>query len=267
MHKERFHETHRAYKLSGFWRDDVNCKLCLKEAPLAMSHIIPEFVFTGMYDRKHRYLQVSDVDAGKIELGQKGFREKLLCFECEALLNNRCERHSQRLFKDTLPPSESPISRRIRIPNLDPRVLQLFLLSVLWRAGVSSLPVFEHVTLGRHEERLRVILLSDNSESPLDYPCVVVPLLLEGKHLRDWIVQPAPARIDGHRCYRFVFGGFLFVLFVSSHNLPAEFQRTCLADTGRILLYPKELGEFRFLRDVWNRAKDSTRDAVTSFGT
>jgi hypothetical protein len=219
-----------------------------------------------MYDRKHRYLELCDVDAGKIRLEQKGFREKLLCFECEARLNNRYERHSRRLFKDDLPPPESPKSRRIRITNLDPQVLKLFLLSVLWRAGVSSLPVFKHIDLGKHEERLRVILLSGNSESRVGYPCVVIPLLLEGKHFRDYIVEPTPCRIEGHKCYRFVFGGFVFLFFVSNHNLPPKLQRTCLADTGPVLLYPTELAEFAFLTDVWNRAKDSTRDAVTSFG-
>lgn len=230
-----------------------------------MSHAIPEFIFSGMYDRKHRYLELCDVNAGKIRLGQKGFREKLLCFECEARFNNRYERHSRRLFKDTLPPPESPKSRRTRIANLDPRVLKLFLLSVLWRAGVSSLPMFKHIDLGPHEERLRVILLSDNLALPLGYPCVVIPLLFEGEHFRDYIVEPTPGRIEGHKCYRFVFGGFVFMFFVSNHNLPAKFERTVLADSGPVFLYPTELAEFAFLRDVWNRAKDSTRDVVTTF--
>src|ERR1035437_506423 len=244
----------------------MTCRLCLTDTPLAQSHIIPEFIFSGMYDKKHRYLELSDVNTGKIRLGQKGFRERLLCPSCESHLN-RYERHSRRLFVDDLPQPESPKSRRVRIENLDYRLFKLFLLSVLWRASVSSLPMFEHVDLGPHEEKIRLILQSENPGSPRMYPCSVFPLLFEGEHFRGYMVEPTFCRIEGHKCYRFVFGGFVFMVFVSSHNIPPKFEKVLLTDNSPLFLYPTELSDFAFLRDVWNRAKDSTRDVVTSFGT
>jgi len=243
----------------------ANCKLCLRQAPLAKSHVIPEFIFSGMYDRKHRFLEVADVNAGITALGQKGFRERLFCMECEQRFN-RHERHARRLFKDDLPPPVQPAFGRYRLTNVNPQVLRFFLLSVLWRAGVSSLPVFKHINLGPHEEKLRSILLSDEALSTCDYPCVAMPLLFEGKHFRDFIVEPTPARIAGRKCYRFVFGGFVFIFFVSSHMLPPAYQKTILPKNGPFDLYAKELRDVAFLRDVWNRAGETTRDAVTSFG-
>lgn len=244
----------------------ANCRLCLRQAPLAKSHVIPEFIFSGMYDRKHRFLEVADVNAGTIALGQKGFRERLFCLECEQRFN-RHERHARRLFKDDLPPPVQPEFGRHRIANVNPQSLRFFLLSVLWRAGVSSLPVFKHIDLGPHEEKLRSILLTDDAPATNGYPCVVLPLLFEGKHFKDFIVEPTPARIVGHKCYRFVFGGFVFLFYVSSHMLPPAFQKTTLPQSGPFDLYAKELRDMTFLRDVWNRAGETTRDVVTSFGT
>jgi hypothetical protein len=243
-----------------------NCKLCLRQAPLAKSHVIPEFIFSGMYDQKHRFLEVADVNAGKIALGQKGFRERLLCVECEQRLN-RHERHARRLFKDDLPLPVTPEFRRVRITNVNPQTLRLFLLSVLWRAGVSSLPVFKHIDLGPHQEKLRTILLSEDALPTGGYPCVVMPLFFEGKHFKDFIVEPTPVRLAGHKCFRFVFGGFVSIFFVSSHMLPPAYLKTALPQSGPFDLYGKELRDVAFLRDVWNRAGETTRDVVTSFGT
>lgn len=230
-----------------------------------MSHIIPEFIFSGMYDKKHRFLEVCDVDAGKIKLGQKGFREKLLCVDCESYIN-RYERHARRLFVDELPQRESPKSLKVRIENLDYGLLKLFLLSVLWRASVSSLSMFKHVELGPHEEKIRTMLKSDNPATPGNYPCVIIPLMFKGQHLKGYMVEPTHARIEGHKCYRFVFGGFVFMIYVSSHGVPPKIKKLILTDSLPLFLYPMELSEIGFLRDVWNRAKDSTQNAVTSFG-
>src|SRR4051812_14436929 len=138
------------------------CRLCLKEVPVVRSHIIPEFCFASMYDQDHRFIEVHDVDAGKVRRGQKGFWERLLCSDCETRLN-RFERHARRLFKDKLPERKS--LRRIDVPNLDYRLFKLFILSVLWRASVSSHPVFEHVSLGKHEEIMRGMVVAAKSRT------------------------------------------------------------------------------------------------------
>jgi len=64
-----------------------NCALCLQEAALCKSHIIPEFCFKPFYDKSHRIIEVSNVEKGKVRRMQKGIWERLLCAKCEALLN------------------------------------------------------------------------------------------------------------------------------------------------------------------------------------
>ena len=57
------------------------CRLCRRESNLRFSHILPEFFYLPMYDELHRTMSVSSDE--KEKLVQKGFREYLLCQECE----------------------------------------------------------------------------------------------------------------------------------------------------------------------------------------
>jgi hypothetical protein len=219
------------------------CRFCGRKARLCRSHVIPEFCFSTLYDKDHRFIEVVSVDEGKVRRGQKGYREKLLCDLCETRLN-RLERHARRLFVDPLPNRKSP--RRIDVTNLDYGRFKLFLMSVLWRASVSSLGMFRHVTLGPHEERVRRMLQNEDPGSPEEYGCVIIPLLFEGEHFRDFMVEPTPCKVDGRRCYRFVFFGFVFLVFVSSHGPPPTMTKLLIRDDRPIEIYPTELHELRF---------------------
>ena len=113
------------------------CRLCKQVRRLAKSHIVPEFIYTELYDDKHRARKMQPVD-GKHGQIQKGLREKLLCFDCEQLINDRFEqpfvalwRHSD-LRPDRLRPGEHHVAH-----GLDYARTKLFLLSVLWRAAVA----------------------------------------------------------------------------------------------------------------------------------
>ena len=61
----------------------MTCALCLGEAPLRNSHVIPEFLYRSLYDEKHRLHQVSADPAQPNIYLQKGLREPLLCELCE----------------------------------------------------------------------------------------------------------------------------------------------------------------------------------------
>jgi hypothetical protein len=99
---------------------------------------------------------------------------------------------------------------KIYITNLNYAKFKLFQLSILWRAGVSS--SFRQVQLGPHRERLRAMLLAGEPGSSQDYPTLMFMLLDEGRPVGDLIIEPSPARLDGHKCYRFIFGGMISVV-------------------------------------------------------
>ena len=140
----------------------MNCKLCQRQAKLVASHIIPEFLYKTLYDSKHRFQQVSADPAVSNQYKQKGFREPLLCEDCEQRLSVS-EQYMSKLLNGGVPTIVSLDGRRIRFRDIDYNKLKLFQISILWRAGVSSLPVFSQVQLGPHEPRLRHDLLTDGS--------------------------------------------------------------------------------------------------------
>jgi hypothetical protein len=235
------------------------CRLCLKEASLCKSHIIPEFCFKPFYDHAHRYIEITDVKKGKVRKAQKGRWERLLCRDCEVRIS-RLERYARRLFADPLPP-KLPGTQRVRQHHrLTYGPLKLFFLSILWRSSVSTDPFFKHVSLGPHEEKIRLMLLNTDAGPPNKYAVMIFALQFDGNPLPDFMVEPTPMKIGAQRCYRFVVTGFVILMFVGSHDPPEKFLRHVLSPNRPIETYDNELGDFGFLREVWNKSAETTRD-------
>jgi len=239
----------------------VKCRLCLREAPLCKSHIIPEFCFKPFYDKSHRFIEVTDVRKGKVRRGQKGYWERLLCKDCEALIS-RFERHSRRLFADPLPPLASNTRTVRQHLRLTYHPLKLFFLSILWRSSVSTDSFFKHVSLGPHEEKIRLMLLNEDPGPPNVYSPMIFALHFSGQPLPDFMIEPMPTRYEARKCYWFVLAGFVVLIFVASHDAPLKFLRHVLSPNRPIETYDKELISFGFLRDVWNKSAETTKDVV-----
>ncbi|AHF94146.1 hypothetical protein OPIT5_06415 [Opitutaceae bacterium TAV5] len=230
------------------------CHLCLNEAHLCRSHIIPEFLYSSLYDKDHRFIELSEIaEGGKLTKPQKGHREKLLCERCESRIN-QFEKHARRLFVDPLPPCMEGSQRFRAHPRLDYTLSKLFFLSILWRASVSSLDMFRHVRLGRHEDIIRRMILSRDPRDTETYSVVLFALKFDGDHFRDFMVEPTYMRVEGRRCYRFVMAGFVVLIFVASLPPPQPYPRLALSPTSPIKSFDSELQEFKFLRVGWDAA-------------
>jgi hypothetical protein len=231
-------------------------RLCLKPAKLMNSHIFPEFVFRPLYDTMHRF-RSARIDEAEWEWEQKGYREPMLCANCEQQFSRYEKYACETFFKKSLP---APISRGrskvFELGRLDYKLMKLFLLSLLWRAGTTKHDYCKHVELGKHTEQLRQMLFAESPGRPEEYACFVCTVKLDGV-VFNFFIEPTPCRVSGHKAYRFVFGGFLFFFFVSSHQLPPAFRSCALQADGNFRILDSELADHPFLRDVFNRAKDA----------
>jgi hypothetical protein len=189
---------------------------------LRNSHIIPEFFYRATYDEKHR-LSEMNTDPGVPNkcFRQKGIREHLLCGECEVRLA-KVEKYAREFLYGRLEVGILPRGRVVEVSNLDYGLFRIFLLSVLWRAGIASDPFFSAVSLGkRHEERLRKMVHTGDPGEPYEYGCgltFVKPGELPVTTLDGLILKPERLRNHGHTTYRFVFGSIVWIFFVSSHT-------------------------------------------------
>ncbi len=212
------------------------------------SHIIPEFVFKPLYDTKHRFHKVvTDPDERNAFL-QKGIREPLLCQDCEGLLSQH-EKYVAEVFGGKREILLTNVKGLVVAENIDYARFKLFALSILWRAGVSSEPFFREVSLGPHEERLRVRLLANDPGRSSEYPFVLTLVLYEDQLLSGLIMEPEKTKLAGHHAYRFVFSGLVWIFVVSNHLIPNILQDAAINEAGQFKLLPKSVADLPFIRE------------------
>lgn len=213
---------------------DGQCRLCHTETRLCRSHILPEFCYSDLYDEKGRAI-ITGADLNDARHVQKGIREFLLCGQCEQLFG-RWERRFKAQWHDRLAVDQQDMDRGVKAFNdLDYEQLKLFLLSVFWRAGVSTAEGFEAVRLGPYQDELRARLLS-GCAGPRDQFAVGARLVLdENDVVRQLVATPRRAKLRHLTVYYCMFSGAEWYLHVcrslaqhSSRNL----LDSCLHEDG-----------------------------------
>jgi len=164
---------------------------------------------------------------------QKGIRERLLCASCETKLS-KYETYASTAFdgKET----ETPLENVIIIKDVDYKQFKLFLLSVLWRASISTLEFFSQVNLGPHEDIIRDMILLENPGCAERYPVIPFALIEDEKIQCGVITQPSRTKLYGQIGYRFVFGGFMWVYLVSRCFAPEEVKSLLLMEDNTLCL-------------------------------
>ena len=140
----------------------MKCALCREEKTLSQSHVFPEFLYDELYDEHHRYNTLSILPDKRDLLTQSGMKEELLCYDCEQQLS-RHEDYAARALRKLKQRIRSTASHGYFLhQGLDYARFKLFLLSLLWRAGVARQSFFANVQLGVQQEVLRIMLRANN---------------------------------------------------------------------------------------------------------
>jgi hypothetical protein len=74
------------------------CRLCLKEAKLVKSHILPEFLYRPMYGAGNRFFVISTDAMIPERTRQVGIFERLFCSNCDNKLLGRYENYAARVL-------------------------------------------------------------------------------------------------------------------------------------------------------------------------
>ncbi len=230
-----------------------------------MSHIIPEFMYKGMYDATHRFLALSSNPSQHVRFHQKGLRERLLCEDCEGLLN-RFESYTANVFYGNGLGSYQRHGDIIQINGLDYKKLKLFLLSLLWRFGVTTLPQLVGAKLGPHAEHLRAMLLAGDPGEPMLYRCILTVVTWDGKHEDCLIVPPCRSRIDGRHIWLITVAGIVFTYFVSSEPHVEDSSRPFVQKNGSMAILIREIRNIDFLRQYISETLKNQRshEAISS---
>lgn len=218
------------------------CKLCKKNQKLMNSHIIPEFIYKPLYDKKHRFYVFSTYEKKDRPMEQKGIREKLLCNICEQRLSTY-ENYAKKVLSDEVEIKMIKEGGGVVVSGIRYKDFKLFQLSILWRASISSHKMFKNVSLGKHESIIREMIMSDTPGEPGKYCCVMTVIKNGRDEVADFIDQPEKIKIDGHTTYRFIFGSIAWGYFVSSHKIPTVINSFVLSEKGEVRMNVKDISD------------------------
>lgn len=191
------------------------CALCRKETVLRISHILPKFAQRRM---KEMGRILSAAPGRKVYLPVQDFaKEKLLCAKCEQMLSS-WESDAARIFNQRRTFDSPLLPENLYYVNegLPYHSTKLYLLSLLWRMSVSTLPDCREVELGPHAENIRRMLLANDPGRAADYGCTLQVVIDSKGRI------PVTRAADRYRIepamvyYRLLLDGFLLTWFVGS---------------------------------------------------
>jgi hypothetical protein len=219
------------------------CKLCQLEKPLLnKSHIIPEFMYESLFDNGHKLNKLVPVELfkgqGRIQRPSSGVYESgLLCKECDNTIIGGYETYARNALYakegeySDLPECTNFITNGVkytRCKNLHYKEFKLFLLSILWRASISSQDVFNRVKLGPYEESIRQMIYNGNPKEALDFPILMMTWINDKSFPSDIIMHPEINRKENGIRYIFPIAGMVYVFHISSVSLRQELREYIL---------------------------------------
>lgn len=214
------------------------CKLCNAVEANVNAHIIPKSFFVE---------HLEDGEIPKIISTEKGSYPKrspigvydsdILCTGCEgkfAVPDDYGYKffHAKHTFEVIYPGTEA--TAKI-INDVDTEKLQLFVLSVLWRASVSKKSFYASVSLGQYEEKIRKIIEEQvySHEFPIllrqyNYPPEYIPTLC-----------PVKSRYGNTNYYDLLLNGFTVSVKVDKRPAPVGLESLSLISKNHILVFPR----------------------------
>lgn len=190
---------------------------------------------------------------------QDGFKEKLLCTECEAIFQKWedyfARAANQKKLFDLNRPTDG--AKWVRVPGFDYAKTKLFLLSILWRTHVSKHPRFQTMLGEKHEIRLREMLLAGDPGVPEEYGCIIATPYIdlgegEKEQVRPPLVMtPENVRWESLRMVRMMMDGLLlqFVVGALDHCKQSDARHLFLQPSGTMVVGIEDFTKIWYLRN------------------
>lgn len=240
----------------------TKCKLCLKDKELIKkSHIIPEFMYQGLFDEKHKVIVFNPLELARGE----GYYKKpssgeyeggLLCADCDNKLLGAYEDYaSKAIYGGLLPAFECPIFKNYKNQdglefasgsNISYKKIKIFLLSILWRASISSRPLFSEIALEEHEEIIRKMILNGNPGAVDDYPIFFATFVRDKNGPKNLIAQPQKRDTkSGHTSFIFIIGGMIYFFYINSkeYKIPNMILTETIKPSNEMNIYHVPYGK------------------------
>lgn len=203
------------------------CALCLKFEPLKKSHAIPDSCFRKIKKNGQAILVSADKPVSNT---QDSLYEPQLCGDCENLLSKSYEVYALPVLRET--DVKTIINdKSISFVDIDVKKIQLFFLSIFWRAANSEKSEYKYACLPEPwNNELRQYILN-NKAVPLNLVTVKISYLTHQgqrnndneKALKGIIRTPFCRKLLYNRfSFCFLMEGFFIEFFISGFGFKRE---------------------------------------------
>lgn len=208
------------------------CALCLKIADLRRSHAIPDSVFKRISKENNgKSIRFNNDNTSLVDYSSDSWWEYQLCGDCEKHLNLSYEQYSLSVLRA----GKGKISKHdfgVTFSEVDTLKLQLFFLSIFWRAANSRNEAYQKVYIPEPwNNELRLHLLN-KTRVPLHFMTVKISRLIDRSAndgfslstLKNVIASPFFRKLPNRKfSFCFLFEGFFIEIFMPGYRLK---QRT-----------------------------------------
>jgi hypothetical protein len=220
------------------------CQLCLEDKQLIEnSHIIPNFMYKGLFGIKHKLANINIQDVTKVTYQQTGFKDRdILCADCDNAVIGVLERYACNYLYNNhdsieteIMPGDGVHVSCIRYKNLDYTKLKLFFLTILWKSHVSKNPFFKDINLGAgYAERVRKMILDNDAGVENEFEVILVKIENNGTKPIQSIIQPRRLKDNGNTAYVYHINEIMYHFNVSSYNKMTMFDKGIIKKDGII---------------------------------
>jgi hypothetical protein len=222
----------------------MKCKFCGEEKPLIKAHIFPQQFHKPITcaEKKHHVVIADALD--KPGILQSGSVDKtILCEKCDNEVIGKWDKYATEFFrqqdtwdKTTISGDDGPIVVYI-VEDFDYAPLKLFFISLLWRASVSSLGVYNGVKLGAYEIKAWKMMKTGDPGTENDFGVAMFKLTESQRYtkpptsggIHQSIAGPQLIRENNINMYRTAFLGTSTIIKVDRRKMPDFMDYLCLS--------------------------------------
>jgi hypothetical protein len=198
------------------------CCGCGLRKKLIEAHIVPRgFARQIMGDQKHN-VKISMDRVGATHHGV--YDNQILCQDCDGKLGGYDDYALDVCRRFQEEHSVGP-DGMFEIPNVDGDKFATFILSVLWRASISSRYEFRKVSLGPFESRAHDVLFGNlDLVNMRDYELIVGRFINAPIRTENFYTSPARTKMLDLNAWHFALSGFKILAKMDQRKLPHELQ-------------------------------------------
>lgn len=214
-----------------------SCKLCGETGQLAESHVIPRALQLDLAQDGETLKIYSIEDYPKrIPIGVYDY---IVCIECEKKFH-AWDDHAIDVFRRPIP---HDAKHGYELAPVIYDRLKLFMISLAWRASVSSQLYYRGVRLGRYEELAKRAICNEDPGGPEDFSVAIMAV----KYPRGIVnFAPAISRIDQVNYYKFYLGSFCVYMKFDRRPFVSAAREFVLKDEGFAYILLRDFAENEF---------------------